>query len=102
MSRVHPASVSRSGGEEEAREEKRESVWTVWKRSSMAFQGTDGFSIYDGKGRLAFRVENYERKHKCFAGELVLMDGEGRPLMALRPQVSDKIAYRVFIFIYKE
>ncbi|WVZ88229.1 hypothetical protein U9M48_034772 [Paspalum notatum var. saurae] len=61
--------------------------YTVWKRSSMGFQGTDGFSVYDSAGALAFRVDNYSRRRKLFAGELVLMDGQGSPLLALRPQI---------------
>jgi len=52
----------------------------------MAFQGTDGFSFYNSEGELAFRVDNYSRKHR----ELVLMDGAGKPLIALRPQVGFK------------
>jgi uncharacterized protein YxjI len=62
-------------------------VYTVWKRSSMGFHGTDGFSVYDAAGSLAFRVDNYSRRRKLFAGELLLMDGRGAPLLALRPQV---------------
>ncbi|KAJ1264641.1 hypothetical protein BS78_08G015400 [Paspalum vaginatum] len=61
--------------------------YTVWKRSSMGFQGTDGFSVYDAAGALAFRLDNYSRNRKLFAGELVLMDGHGAPLLALRPQI---------------
>ena len=53
----------------------------------MGFQGTDGFSVYDAAGRLAFRVDNYARRPKAFAGELLLMDGRGAPLLSLRPQV---------------
>jgi len=53
----------------------------------MGFQGTDGFSVYDAAGALAFRVDNYSRRRKLFAGELLLMDGDGAPLLALRPQV---------------
>ena len=60
---------------------------TVWMRSSMGFHGTDGFSVYDAVGALAFRVDNYSRRRKLFAGELLLMDGRGAPLLALRPQV---------------
>ncbi|KAK1629229.1 hypothetical protein QYE76_003544 [Lolium multiflorum] len=92
MSRIHPsdrrgdhgarraASAARSGHEQPA-------VYTVWKRSSMGFQGTDGFSVYDAAGRLAFRVDNYARRPKAFAGELLLMDGRGAPLLSLRPQI---------------
>ncbi|KAG6533774.1 protein LURP-one-related 12-like isoform X1 [Zingiber officinale] len=90
MSRIHPTVISNGGIEEEQQipcAAAAASAWTVWKKSSMAFHGTDGFSIYDGKGNLAFRVENYSRKHKCFAGELLLMDGAGNALMALKPQI---------------
>jgi uncharacterized protein YxjI len=54
----------------------------------MGFHGTDGFSVYDADGALAFRVDNYSRRRKLFAGELLLMDGHGAPLLALRPQVA--------------
>jgi hypothetical protein len=50
-------------------------------------RATDGFSVYDAAGSLAFRVDNYSRRRKLFAGELLLMDGRGAPLLALRPQV---------------
>ena len=66
---------------------RRPAVYTVWKRSSMGFQGTDGFCVYDDAGRLAFRVDNYSRRRKLCAGELLLMDGQGTPLLSLRPQV---------------
>jgi hypothetical protein len=53
----------------------------------MGFQGTDGFSVYDAAGALTCCVNNYSRRSKIFAGELLLMDGQGAPLLALRPQV---------------
>ncbi|RRT63380.1 hypothetical protein B296_00007707 [Ensete ventricosum] len=89
MSKIHPT-VSKIYDQEEltTTTTNSPSVWTVWKKSSMGFHGSDGFSIYDGKGRLAFRVDNYSRKHKCFAGELLLMDGDGKAVMTLRPQVG--------------
>lgn len=62
-------------------------VLTVWKKSSMAFQGTDGFSVFDKQGKLVFRVDNYSRRIRCFDGRVVLMDGEGRPLLTMRPKV---------------
>ncbi|CAD6272815.1 unnamed protein product [Miscanthus lutarioriparius] len=61
---------------------------TVWKRSSMGFHGTDGFSVYDAAGTLAFRVHNYSCRWKVFAGELLLMDGQGSPLLALMPSLG--------------
>lgn len=61
---------------------------TVWKRSSMTFQGTDGFTVIDSSGRLAFRVDNYTRKEcRGGGGGVVLMDGHGKPLLTLKPQV---------------
>ncbi|RLM69309.1 protein LURP-one-related 5-like [Panicum miliaceum] len=94
ISRIHPSDSEsettrplqlphRSGGDAWAAALR----YTVWKRSSMGFQGTDGFSIYDAAGALAFRVDNYSRRRKLFAGELLLMDGQGAPLIALRPQI---------------
>jgi uncharacterized protein YxjI len=53
----------------------------------MSFQGTDGFSIFDSKGKLAFRVDNYSRRHKFLTREILLLDGAGKALLALRPQV---------------
>ncbi|KAK9153390.1 hypothetical protein Sjap_000870 [Stephania japonica] len=89
MSRVHPASekkchkqVAKEGGTDDGGAG-APCVLTVWKRSSMSFQGTDGFTVFDDKGRLAFRVDNYSRR----TGGLLLMDGAGRVLLTLRPQV---------------
>ncbi|KAL6653304.1 hypothetical protein ACP70R_008882 [Stipagrostis hirtigluma subsp. patula] len=90
--RVHPSEADdlHRGGHADGRRAAaadRPAVYTVWKRSSMGFQGTDGFSVYDAAGALAFRVDNYSRRRKLFAGELLLMDGSGAPLLALRPQI---------------
>lgn len=97
MSRIHPRR-SRNNDEELSTIASHPSVWTVWNKSSMGFQGTDGFTIYDSKGRLAFRVDNYSRKHKCFAGELLLMNGDGKPIMALRPQVYHESCFSLPLF----
>jgi len=94
--RIHPSSSDAAGRARRraaaaaaaaAKRERRPAVYTVWKRSSMGFQGTDGFCVYDDAGRLAFRVDNYSRRRKLCAGELLLMDGQGTPLLSLRPQV---------------
>lgn len=93
MSRVHPADQNRRGdmllkGKAEEDAKLRPAVLTVWKRSSMTFQGTDGFTVFDHRGRLAFRVDNYSRKSSSITGGgLVLMDGAGNALLTLRPQV---------------
>uniref|UniRef100_A0A6N2KMI7 Protein LURP-one-related 5-like n=1 Tax=Salix viminalis TaxID=40686 RepID=A0A6N2KMI7_SALVM len=57
---------------------------TVWKRSSMSFQGTDGFTVFGPHGTLVFRVDNYSRKNGC---GLVLMDGVGNALLSLKPKI---------------
>ncbi|TVU27222.1 hypothetical protein EJB05_29837, partial [Eragrostis curvula] len=83
-SRIHPSNAGRA---RRAAPADRPAVYTVWKRSSMGFQGTDGFCVYDAAGTLAFRVDNYSRRRKLLAGELLLMDGHGTPLLSLRPQL---------------
>ena len=101
--RIHPSETTRplirhrsGGGDPSGRASSSAAAtaalrYTVWKRSSMGFQGTDGFSVYDAAGALAFRVDNYSRRRKIFVGELLLMDGQGSPLLALRPQVRTVI-----------
>lgn len=95
MSRIHPASTSSRAKTflaktVEAHEGSPSlNELTVWKRSSMTFQGTDGFTVFDRSGRLAFRVDNYSRTRSFGeGGGLVLMDGAGNALLTLRPQVK--------------
>jgi uncharacterized protein YxjI len=93
--RIHPSSDAgraRRAAAAAAAADRSPAVYTVWKRSSMGFQGTDGFCAYDDAGRLAFRVDNYSRRRKLCAGELLLMDGQGTPLLCLRPQVIRLLA----------
>ncbi|PON31584.1 LURP1-related protein domain containing protein [Parasponia andersonii] len=94
MSKVHPAAENKcqtlllkNHDDHNHLAHERPSVLTVWKRSSMSFQGTDGFTVFDNHGRLTFRVDNYSRKNSCVKGGLVLMDGAGKPLLTLKPQV---------------
>ncbi|XP_052137566.1 protein LURP-one-related 8-like [Oryza glaberrima] len=86
---IHPSHGGGGGTGGRARRQAADQpvVYTVWKRSSIGFQGTDGFSVYDSTGKLAFRVDNYSRRRKAFAGDLLLMDGHGTPLLSLRPQI---------------
>uniref|UniRef100_I1R2J5 Uncharacterized protein n=1 Tax=Oryza glaberrima TaxID=4538 RepID=I1R2J5_ORYGL len=86
---IHPSHGGGGGTGGRARRQAADQpvVYTVWKRSSIGFQGTDGFSVYDSAGKLAFRVDNYSRRRKAFAGDLLLMDGHGTPLLSLRPQI---------------
>ncbi|XP_062076165.1 protein LURP-one-related 8-like [Humulus lupulus] len=96
MSRIHPADESKKycqkywlnhGLNNHVDNDQGLSVLTVWKRSSMSFQGTDGFTVFNNHGRLVFRVDNYSRKNSCVKGGLVLMDGTGKPLLTLKPQI---------------
>ncbi|XP_072983689.1 protein LURP-one-related 8-like [Typha latifolia] len=52
---------------------------TVW-RKSLLFNG-NGFTVFDAKGNLVFRVDNYA---KGSGGDIVLMDGAGNPLLTFR------------------
>ncbi|KAF0918573.1 hypothetical protein E2562_025165 [Oryza meyeriana var. granulata] len=71
ISRIHPSERETRARQDEAAGASaappRAAVYTVWKRSSMGFQGTDGFSVYDAAGTLAFRLDNYSRRRKLFA-----------------------------------
>lgn len=98
MSRIHPAvnnNTPKLLGEGQYDHHGCPSTFTVWKRSSMSFQGTDGFTVYDEYGTLAFRVDNYSRKNGFLGsggggGGLVLMDGSGKALLTLTPKVTDQ------------
>ncbi|KAF5181993.1 Lurp-one-related 5-like, partial [Thalictrum thalictroides] len=61
-------------------------VLTVWNRSSMSFQGTNGFTVFNSEGKLVFRVDNYSKKSRCLMGGIVLMDGAGKAILTLKPQ----------------
>lgn len=54
-------------------------VLTVWKKSLLF--NCNGFTVFDSKGNLVFRVDNYMQGIK---GEIVLMDAAGKPLLTIR------------------
>ncbi|KAH9737134.1 protein LURP-one-related 8 [Citrus sinensis] len=54
-------------------------VLTVWKKSLLF--NCNGFTVFDSKGDLVFRVDNYIQGVK---GEIVLMDAAGKPLLTIR------------------
>ncbi|KAL4283141.1 hypothetical protein GQ457_16G008500 [Hibiscus cannabinus] len=56
-----------------------EEILTVWKKSLLF--NCNGFTVFDGKGNLVFRVDNYMDGHK---GEILLMDATGNPLLTIR------------------
>ncbi|KAK8942525.1 Protein LURP-one-related 8 [Platanthera zijinensis] len=52
----------------------------VWRKSLLF--NCDGFTVFDSKGNLVYRVDNYP---KCKnQGEIVLMDAAGKPLLTIR------------------
>lgn len=63
-------------------------VLTVWTKSLLF--NCNGFTVYDAKGNLVFRVDNYIAGNK---GEIVLMDASGKPLLTIRRKVVDFTSY---------
>lgn len=91
MYKVHPADQNNfqdQSLEKEIKVEGPPCTLTVWKKSTMSFQGTDGFTVFDQQGKLVFRVDNYSRKNPGGpTGGLVLMDGTGNALLTVKPQI---------------
>ncbi|XP_077222655.1 protein LURP-one-related 8-like [Tasmannia lanceolata] len=54
-------------------------VLTAWRKSLLF--NCHGFTVFDAKGSLLFRVDNYVAGN---TGEIVLMDAAGKPLLAIR------------------
>ncbi|XP_077217410.1 protein LURP-one-related 8-like [Tasmannia lanceolata] len=54
-------------------------ILTVWKKSLLF--NCDGFTVFDAKGNLVFRVDNYVAGNKA---EILLMDAVGKPLLTIR------------------
>lgn len=91
MTKVHPHATAveepprpespRAGGGRAAAEA---TVLTVW-RKSLLFNG-NGFTVFDSKGHLVFRVDNYSSGSRdC----IVLMDAAGKPLLTIRRKVPN-------------
>ncbi|GAB4826526.1 hypothetical protein Ancab_033421 [Ancistrocladus abbreviatus] len=87
MTKVYPDATTIFGGRAAAAEKVKASgsgggeaeVLTVWKKSLLL--NCKGFTVYDGKGNLVFRVDNYVAASKA---EVVLMDAAGKPLLTIR------------------
>lgn len=69
-------------------------VLTVWRKSLLF--NCKGFTVFDGKGNIVFRVDNYIAGNKA---EIVLMDSTGKPLLTIRRKVRTIpyfwVSYRV-------
>lgn len=57
-------------------------ILTVWKKSLLF--NCEGFTVFDSKGNLVFRVDNYTI---CKKAEIVLMDASGHSLLTIRRKV---------------
>ncbi|KAE8673668.1 Protein LURP-one-related 8 [Hibiscus syriacus] len=80
MKKVHPNAGFNSGEPSNLEETpKEEAVLTVWKKSLLL--SCDGFTVFDGKGDLVFRVDNYMQSNKR---SILLMDANGKPLLTIR------------------
>ncbi|KAJ6790676.1 protein LURP-one-related 8-like [Iris pallida] len=53
---------------------------TVWRKSLLF--NCKGFTVYDSRGDLLFRVDNYSATRS--GGEIVLMDSSGKSLLTIR------------------
>lgn len=87
MTRIHPnftndAATSRNSSSKSVSDAKREvpTVLTVWKKSLLF--NCKGYTVYDSKGALRFRVDSYSSRRN--ATEIVLMDHVGKPLLSFR------------------
>ncbi|CAL1400036.1 unnamed protein product [Linum trigynum] len=56
-------------------------VLTVWKKSLLF--NCNGFTVFDARGNLVFRVDNYMAASGS-NGEILLMDAAGKPLLTIR------------------
>jgi hypothetical protein len=76
---------------------------TVFK--TCLFFANDGFTVYDCKGELVFRVDSYGPDSRD-KGEHVLMDAHGRCLLTVRRKVlpslprSLSLSLSIYIYIY--
>ncbi|XP_062197636.1 protein LURP-one-related 8-like [Phragmites australis] len=91
MAKVHPnavvpepATTSSSSGSGRAAvspaEDQEPTVLTVWRKSLLF--NCDGFTVFDARGNLAFRVDCYAASRR--RAEVVLMDVAGKPLLTIR------------------
>ncbi|KAK2655786.1 hypothetical protein Ddye_008838 [Dipteronia dyeriana] len=79
MTKVYPNAAAAVADTIKATSDGHASVLTVWKKSLLF--NCNGFTVYDGKGNLVYRVDNYMQGNR---GEIVLMDAAGKPLLTIR------------------
>ncbi|KAJ4767076.1 LURP-one-like protein [Rhynchospora pubera] len=86
MTKVHPNVVApanempRLANASVADQQQHEpEVLTVWRKSLLF--NCNGFTVFDSKGNLVFRVDNYASEYR---GEIVLMDSCGNSVLTIR------------------
>ncbi|KMZ65519.1 hypothetical protein ZOSMA_31G01070 [Zostera marina] len=82
MTRIHPNSSASNAKHKPISNDKREiaTVLTVWKKSLLF--NCKGYTVYDSKGDLHFRVDSYSSDGT--STEIILMDHIGKPLVSFR------------------
>uniref|UniRef100_A0A0E0MBT7 Tubby C-terminal domain-containing protein n=1 Tax=Oryza punctata TaxID=4537 RepID=A0A0E0MBT7_ORYPU len=83
--KVHP-NVSAAAAPEPPSQQQDEPpvVLTVWRKSLLF--NCHGFTVFDAKGNLAFRLDCYDdaSSTRSRRADLVLMDAAGKPLLTIR------------------
>ncbi|KAH9308950.1 hypothetical protein KI387_036861, partial [Taxus chinensis] len=80
MPKIHPRSTCiHPEKEKEKPSSQHPTTLTVWNKSLIF--NCKGFTVYDSKGNLAFRVDNYASNPST---EIILMDATGNDLLQLR------------------
>lgn len=83
--RIAEATMMKSGAIVEEGYVYEEETHLTVRKTSLFFAG-DGFTAYDGKGELVFRVDSYG-PDAGDRGEVVLMDPSGRCILTVRRKV---------------
>ncbi|KAI3994055.1 hypothetical protein MKX01_012312 [Papaver californicum] len=79
MTKVYPNSTTETPRNPKQISDKQVEVLTVWKKSLLF--NCNGFTVFDTKGNLVFRVDNYRAGNKT---EIFLMDASGKSLLTIR------------------
>ncbi|KAK9291228.1 hypothetical protein L1049_009416 [Liquidambar formosana] len=81
MTKVHPNATAAATDRliSSAADGNGQAVLTVWQKSLLF--NCNGFTVFDAKGNLVFRVDNYVAGNR---GEILLMDAAGKPLLTIR------------------
>lgn len=84
MAKIYPNSPISSSPLASISSESEPASLTVWRKSLLF--SCSGFTVFDSKGNLVFRVDNYSSTSR---NEIVLMDAAGKPLYTIRRKVPD-------------